>query len=53
MIEQSLRQTPEELTNTLNTHLESRMFIVGHSITAADVTILAHLLHHFVTIQED
>lgn len=38
----------EDLTKKLNEHLEQRMFLVGHSITAADVFTLAHLLDHFV-----
>jgi len=40
---------PEELTKHLNDHLEQRMFLVGHSITAADVFALAHLLEYFVS----
>jgi hypothetical protein len=45
-----LRKTPEELVQLLNSHLEERMFVVGHAITAADLTLVAHLLEHFVSI---
>ena len=41
--------TPAELVEFLNPYLESRMFVVGHNITAADVTLLAHIIEHFVT----
>ena len=47
-IELALRKTPEELTTLLNEHLETRMFLVGHSITAADLTVFSHLASHFV-----
>jgi len=35
----------------LNEHLQQKMFLVGHSITAADITALAHLLRYFVWLQ--
>jgi glutathione S-transferase len=43
-----LRKNPEELAKLLNEHLETRMFVVGHSITTADITLMAHLLDYFV-----
>jgi glutathionyl-hydroquinone reductase len=42
------RLTPAELVEHLNSHLETRMFVVGHSITAADVTLIAYVIEHFV-----
>ena len=43
-IELATRQSPDALVQYLNEYLEPRMFLVGHSITAADVTTLAYLL---------
>ena len=47
-IELALRQSPEQLIAYLNSHLELKMFLVGHSITAADITVLAHIISYFV-----
>lgn len=52
MIEVSTRLTPEQLATFLNQHLEMRMFIVGHSISAADITALAHILEYFNTLSD-
>lgn len=43
MIELAIREKPEELLKFLNDYLEMRMFVVGHSITAADIVMLAHI----------
>ena len=48
--ESAQRQTSQELTAQLNSHLESRMFIVGHSITVADIINFVYLLSHFVRL---
>ena len=40
----------EELVTLLNEHLETRMFLVGNSVTAADIIVLAHLAGHFVSL---
>lgn len=45
--EVSIRLEAEELAKFLNSHLESRMFLVGHSITAADILAHAHLAEYF------
>ena len=34
----------------MNEHLETRMFLVGNSVTVADITVLAHLAGHFVSL---
>jgi hypothetical protein len=47
-IELAQRLAPAELITLLNKHLELRMYVVGHNITAADVTLLVHLIEHFV-----
>jgi hypothetical protein len=49
-IELAIRKSPEELAQLLNAHLELRMFIVGHSITAADILTLAHIADYFVSL---
>ena len=48
--ELATRLAPEEQAKHLNEHLEPRMFLVGHAITAADVIALAHLLEYFVRV---
>ena len=48
-IEVALRKSAEELVKLLNEHLELRMFVVGHTVTAADVVLIAHILDYFVT----
>eukprot|EP00347_Sterkiella_histriomuscorum_P004914 403358596 len=52
MIELATRMSPEDLIKHLNSHLELRMFLVGHSITAADITTLAHIIEHFNSISD-
>ena len=47
-VELAQRLTPAELIEHLNKHLEMRMYVVGHNITAADITLLLHLIEHFV-----
>lgn len=47
LIELATRLSPEDLVKYLNTHLELKMFLVGHSISAADITVLAHVLEYF------
>lgn len=47
-IEVSLRSSPSDLAKLLNEHLELKMFLVGHSITAADLVALSHILAYFV-----
>lgn len=47
-IELATRLAPADLIQHLNKHLELRMYVVGHNITAADITLLVHLLEHFV-----
>lgn len=42
------RMTPEELTQHLNQRLETRMFLVGHSITVADILSLGYVIEYFV-----
>jgi len=49
-IEVALRKPADELVKMLNAHLESRMFLVGHAITAADIALLAHTIQYFVRI---
>ncbi|CDW72012.1 aminoacyl-trna synthetase cofactor [Stylonychia lemnae] len=46
-IELSIRLSPSDLATMINDHLSMKMFLVGHSITTADIVALAHLLHHF------
>jgi aminoacyl tRNA synthase complex-interacting multifunctional protein 1 len=53
LIEVATRLSPEDLASFLNTHLEQRMFLVGHSITAADITTLAHILDYFSKLSDD
>ena len=50
--EVSIRLEPEELAKFLNTLLEMRMFLVGHSITAADILAHAHLAEYFVGLAD-
>ena len=52
LCEVSTRLEPEELAKFLNTHLEMRMFLVGHSITAADILAHAHLAEYFVGLAD-
>jgi len=51
-IEMAHKTEPAELVSHLNQHLEMRMFVVGHSVTAADVTLLAFLAEHFNHLQD-
>mmetsp|Transcript_46097 Transcript_46097/g.62589 ORF Transcript_46097/g.62589 Transcript_46097/m.62589 type:complete len:178 (+) Transcript_46097:225-758(+) len=46
-IEMASRLPAVELVNFLNTHMQTRMFLVGFSVTAADVMMLAHVIEHF------
>ena len=48
----AIRKEPEELTKLLNAHLETRMFLVGHSITAADLLSHAHLAAYFAALAD-
>lgn len=48
----AIRLSPEELTATLNSHLETRMFLVGPSITVADIVALTHLLPHWAALAD-
>ncbi len=50
--EVSIRLEPEELAKFLNSHLEMRMLLSGHSITAADVIAHAHLAEYFVSLAD-
>jgi len=52
-VELAIRKSPEELAQLLNAHLELRMFIVGHSITGADIMTLAHIADYFVRISHN
>lgn len=45
--ELAIRLGAEELSQLLNQHLELKMFLVGHSITAADIFALTSLLEHW------
>ena len=47
-IELAQRLEPAELAAHLNKHLEMRMFVVGHNITAADITLLVYIIEYFV-----
>ena len=51
-IDLAQRLSPEELVKFLNTHLELRMFLVGHTITAADIIVLVHTLEYFNTLSD-
>mmetsp|Transcript_14930 Transcript_14930/g.10837 ORF Transcript_14930/g.10837 Transcript_14930/m.10837 type:complete len:170 (+) Transcript_14930:14-523(+) len=51
-VEMAHKASAEELISHLNTHLEMRMFVVGHSITAADITLLAFLVEHFSKLSD-
>lgn len=46
------RLSASELVNFLNTHMAQRMFLVGFSVTAADVMVLAHILEHFKSLSD-
>ncbi len=48
--EQAIRKSPEDLAKDLNAHLEPRMFLVGHSITAADILAHAHVAEYFAQL---
>jgi glutathione S-transferase len=50
--ETSIRLEVEELAKFLNSHLETRMFLVGHSITAADLIAHAHLADYFAALAD-
>jgi glutathione S-transferase len=50
--EVAIRSEPEELAKLLNQHLETRMFLVGHSITAADIMSLAHIVEYFAGLSD-
>ena len=52
MSEVSIRLEPEELAKFLNSHLEMRMFLSGHAITAADIIAHAHLAEYFVGLPD-
>mmetsp|Transcript_4632 Transcript_4632/g.3146 ORF Transcript_4632/g.3146 Transcript_4632/m.3146 type:complete len:91 (-) Transcript_4632:919-1191(-) len=43
-IEMASRLSAKELIDHVNTHMATKMFLVGHSVTAADVMVLAHVL---------
>ena len=47
MVELADRLTIEELVNHVNTHLQSRMFMVGQCITAADIAVHLRIAAHF------
>jgi len=47
-IEQAQRLSAEELIDLVNSHIgQSRMFLTGLSITAADIVVFAHIAKHF------
>ena len=47
MIELSDRLSIEELVNHINTHMQTRMFLVGQTITAADIVVHLRIASHF------
>ena len=47
MIESANRMTVQELIDFLNKHLEMKMFLVGHSISAADIVVHLKVASHF------
>lgn len=51
-IEMASRLSAKELIEHLNSHMATRMFLVGYSITAADVLVLAHVLESFQTLND-
>lgn len=51
-IEMASRLPANELVDFLNTHMATRMFLVGFSVTAADVIVLAHVLEHFKNLSD-
>ena len=42
-IEMTDRMEVEELVKFINGHLETRMFLIGHSISAADIVVHAKI----------
>ena len=50
--ELGIRKSPEDIVKHLNQHLESRMFLVGHSITAADIAVLVHIISYFQALPD-
>lgn len=52
-IEQSERLSAEELIESVNTHIgQSRMFLTGLSISAADIVVFAHIAKQFSALAD-
>lgn len=51
-IEMAQNLTTAQLAAHVNSHMESKMFLVGLSVTAADVTVLAFLLSYFQNLSD-
>ena len=51
-IETTDRMQVEELVKFINNHLETRMFLVGHSISAADIVVHAKVAEHIRNLSD-
>ncbi len=52
-IEKSQRLTAAELTELVNTHIgQTRIFLSGFSVTAADIVVFAHIAQHFSALKD-
>jgi len=47
LVEMAARLSPAELSDYLNDHMKSRMFVVGKSITVADITLFSTMIQYW------
>ena len=52
-IEQTTRMEQEDMVKFLNDHLKMRMFMIGQSITAADILVLLHVSKFFIKEEKE
>lgn len=46
------RLSTKELIDFVNNHMSARMFLVGTTITVADIVVFAHLAEHFAGLKD-
>lgn len=46
-----MRLSVADMMTLLNTHMATRMFLVGTNVSAADIFVFAHICEHFATLK--
>jgi len=53
LVEMAARLSPAELSDYLNDHMKSRMFVVGKSITVADITLFSTMIQYWHSLDTE